>query len=92
MQLYYIQLNLTQLQMDMSRLPQHVEDEQQTFLELLCPSVVVLKSQVPQESIEISSILVKEENIELFSKVKEETIELPNKGEEVLQTVKEEIL
>jgi hypothetical protein len=27
MQLYYIDLNLTQLQMDMSRLPQHVENE-----------------------------------------------------------------
>jgi hypothetical protein len=39
---------------------------------------------VPEESIEISSILVKEEKIELLSKVKEETIELPSKGEEVL--------
>jgi hypothetical protein len=33
---------------------------------------------MPKESIEISSILVKEEKIELLSKVKEEIIELPN--------------
>jgi hypothetical protein len=39
--------------MDMSRLPQHVEDELQAFLELLCLIVVVLKSQVPKKSIEI---------------------------------------
>jgi len=43
MQLYYIQLNLAQLQMDMSRLPQYVEDEFQTFLKLLCPSAAVFK-------------------------------------------------
>jgi len=35
---------------------------------------------MPKENIKISSILVKEEKIELLSKVKEETIELPNKG------------
>jgi len=70
MQLYYIQLNLTQLQMDMFRVPQHVEDELQAFLKLLCPSAIVLRSYMPKESIEISSILVKEEKIELFSKVK----------------------
>jgi hypothetical protein len=40
MQLYCIQLNLAQLEMDMFRLPQHVEDELQAFLELLCPSVI----------------------------------------------------
>jgi hypothetical protein len=44
MQLYYIQLNLAQYQLDMSRVPQHVEDELQTFLELLCPSGIVLRS------------------------------------------------
>jgi len=69
MQLYCIQFNLAQLQVDMSRLPQYVENEFQTFLELLCPSAVVVKSQVPKESIEISSILIEEENIELLSKV-----------------------
>jgi len=78
--------------MDMSRLPQYAEDEFQTFLELLCPSAIVLKSQVPQESIEISSILVQEENIELLRKVKEETVKLFSKGKEVLQIVKEETL
>jgi len=81
MQLYCIQLNLAQLQMDMSRLLQYVKDAFQTFLKLLCPSAVVFKSQVPKESIEISSILVKEENIELL-----------NKGKKVLQIVKEEML
>jgi hypothetical protein len=30
--------------MDMFRVPQHMEDELQAFLELLCPSVIVLKS------------------------------------------------
>jgi hypothetical protein len=44
MKLYCIQLNLVQLQMDMSKLPQHVEDELQAFLELLCPNAIVLKS------------------------------------------------
>ncbi len=39
--------------MDMSRLPQHVKDELQAFLELLCITVVVLKSQVPKKSKEI---------------------------------------
>jgi len=64
--------------MDMSRVPQHVEDELQTFLELLCPSGIVFRSHMPKESIKISSILIKKENIELLSKVKEEFIELPN--------------
>jgi len=45
--------------MDMSRVPQHVEDELQTFLKLLCPSAIVFRSQMPKKSIEISSILVK---------------------------------
>jgi hypothetical protein len=89
----------------MFRLPQHVEYELQAFLELLCPSAIVLKSQMFEESIEISSILVKEEKIELLDKVKEEIIELPNKGKDetkelqskgkeniVLQIVKEETL
>ncbi len=67
--------------MDMFRLPQYVEDEFQTFLKSLCPSAVVFKSQVPKESIEISSILVKEEKIELLSK-----------GKKMLQIVKEETL
>ncbi len=53
MQLYCIQLNLAQLQMDMFRLPQHVENELQAILKLLYLSVVVLKSQVPKKSIEI---------------------------------------
>ncbi len=92
MSLYSIQLNLAQLQMDMSRLPQHGEDELQAFLKLLCLNAIVLKSQVPKKIIEIWSILIKEEKIELLSKVKEETIELPNKGKEVLQIVKEETL
>jgi NCAIR mutase (PurE)-related protein len=78
--------------MDMSRLSQYVEDEFQTFLELLCPSVIVLKSQVPKESIEISNILIKEENIEVLSKVKEETIKLLSKGKKVLQIVKKETI
>jgi hypothetical protein len=33
---------------------------------------------MPKESIEISSILIKEEKIELFNKVKEKIIELFN--------------
>jgi hypothetical protein len=78
--------------MDMSRLSQYVEDEFQTFLELLCPSAIVLRSQMPKESIEISNILIKEENIEVLSKVKEETIKLLGKGKKVLQIVKEEML
>ncbi len=41
MQLYYIDLNLTQLQMDMSRLPQHVENEFQAFKKLLCLSAQI---------------------------------------------------
>jgi hypothetical protein len=64
--------------MDMFRVPQHVEDELQTFLELLCPNGIVLRSHMPKESIKISSILIKKEKIELLSKVKEEFIELPN--------------
>jgi hypothetical protein len=91
--------------MDMSIIPQHVEDELQAFLKLLCLNAIVFKSQMPKESKEISSILVKEEKIELFSKVKEEIIVLPsNKKEEtkklqskgkeniVLQIVKGETL
>jgi hypothetical protein len=54
----------------MFRVPQHVEDELQAFLKLLCPSAIVLRSYMPKESIEISSILVKDEKIELFNKVK----------------------
>jgi len=73
MQLYCIQLNLTQLQMDMSKLPQDVEDELQAFLELLFPNAIVFKLRIPKESIEISKILIKEEKIEMLSKVKEET-------------------
>jgi hypothetical protein len=30
--------------MDMFRIPQHVEDELQAFLELLCPNAIVFKS------------------------------------------------
>jgi len=59
MQLYCIQLNLSPLQIDMSRLPQHVEDEFQAFLKLICPSAIMLRSQMPKESIEISNILIK---------------------------------
>jgi hypothetical protein len=58
----------------MSRLPSHVEDELQAFLELLCPIAIVLRSKVFKES-----ILVKDE---LLSKVKEESIDLPSKGKE----------
>jgi hypothetical protein len=60
---------------------------------------------MPKESIKISSILVKEEKIELLSKVKEEIIKLPNNRKEetkelqskwkeniILQIVKEETL
>jgi hypothetical protein len=73
MQLYCIQLNLVQLESDMSKLRQHVEDELQAFLEWLCPNAIVLRSWMPKESIQISKILIKEEKIELLSKVKEET-------------------
>jgi hypothetical protein len=58
-----------------------------------------------KESLKISSILVKDEKIKLFNKVKKEIIELPSKGKEetkelqskrkdniVLQIVKEETL
>jgi hypothetical protein len=80
-----------------------MKDELQAFLELLCPSVIMLVSQMPKESIEISSILIEEEKIELLRKMKEETINLPSKwneetkklqskGKEVLQIVKEETL
>jgi len=63
----------------MSRLPSHVEVEFQTFIELLCPSVIVLKSKVPKENILVKNELfsrMKEENIDLLSKGKEETIKL----------------
>jgi len=53
MQLYCIQLNLAQLQMDMSRLPQHVENELKAISELLCLNAIVFKSQVPKKYIEI---------------------------------------
>ncbi len=80
MQLYYIQLNLAQLQMDMFKIPQYVECELQAFLELLCLSAIMFKSQMLKESIKISSILVKEGKIELLSKMKEEIEELPSNG------------
>ncbi len=35
--------------MDMSKVPQHVENELQTFLELLCPSAIMFKSQMPKK-------------------------------------------
>ncbi len=69
----------------MFRLPQHVEDEIQAFLELLCPSAIVFKSQMLKESIKISNILLKKENIELLSKMKEEIIRLPNKAKEEMK-------
>jgi ABC-type sugar transport system ATPase subunit len=72
--------------MDMSRVSQHVEDELQTFLELLFPSAIMFRS----------SILIKKEKIELFSKVKEEIIELPNnwkeKAKELQSKVEENIM
>jgi hypothetical protein len=43
MQLYYIQLNLIQLQLNMFKL-QHMENELQAFLKLLCPSAIVFRS------------------------------------------------
>ncbi len=65
----------------------------------------MLRSQMFKESIEISSILVKEDKIKLLSKVKEKIIKLPNnrkeetknlqsKGKEniMLQIVKEETI
>ncbi len=66
----------------MSRLPSHVEDELQAFLELLCPTAIVLRSKVFKESILVkdeSLSKVKEESIDLFSKGKEETRELQSK-------------
>ncbi len=66
----------------MSRVPQHVEDELQAFLKLLCPSAIVLKSQMPNESKDISSILIKEEKIESFNTVEKEIIKLPNNRKE----------
>jgi hypothetical protein len=73
--------------MDMFRVSQHVEDELHTFLELVCPSVIVLGSQMLKKSIEISSILIKKEKIE-----KEKTKELQSKVKEniMLQIVKKE--
>jgi heme exporter protein D len=58
----------------MSRIPSHVEDELQAIIKLLCLNGIVLRSKVPKES-----ILIK---YELLSKVKEESIDLPNKGKE----------
>jgi hypothetical protein len=66
----------------MSRLPSHVEDEFQAFLELLCPSAIMFQSKVPKESILVKDELlnkVKEESINLPSKWKEETKELQSK-------------
>jgi hypothetical protein len=61
----------------MSRLLSHVEDEFQAFLELLCPNAIVLRSKVPKEN-----ILIKDE---LLSKVKEENINLPIKVKEEIR-------
>jgi hypothetical protein len=82
-----------------------VEDELQAFLKLLCPSAIVLRSQMLKESIEISNILIKEEKIKLLSKVEEKIIKLPNNRKEktkklqskrkeniMLQIVKEETI
>ncbi len=66
-----------------------MEDELQTFLKLLCLSAIVLTSQMPKESIEISSIAVKEEKIKLLNKVKEEIIKLPNNGKEETKDTKQ---
>jgi hypothetical protein len=66
----------------MSRLPSHVEDELQAIIELLCPNAIMFISKVPKESILVKDELiskVKEENIDLPSKGKEETKELENK-------------
>ncbi len=56
----------------------------------------MFRSQMPRKSIEISSILIKKEKIELFSKVKEEIIELPynwkEKPKELQSKVKENIM
>jgi len=63
----------------MSRLPSHVEDELQAFKKLLCPSAIMFRSKVIKESILIKAELpsrVKEENIDLPCKRKEETREL----------------
>ncbi len=59
-----------------------MENELQAFLKLICLSAIVFGSQMFKENIEISSILVKKENIELLNKVKEETIELLSKWKE----------
>ncbi len=66
----------------MSILPSHVEDELQTFLKLLCPNVIVLRSKVFKENILVKDELlnrVKKENIDLLNKGKEETRGLQNK-------------
>jgi hypothetical protein len=47
----------------MSKLPNHVEDEFQAFLKLICPTAIMLRSKVPKES-----ILIKDK---LFSRMKE---------------------
>jgi hypothetical protein len=66
----------------MFRLPSHVEDEFQAFLELICLSAIVLRSKVPKESILVKNELLsrmKEESINLHNKWKEETKELQSK-------------
>jgi hypothetical protein len=50
----------------MSRLLNHVEDEFQAFLKLLCPCAIMFRSKVPKES-----IIIKDE---LFSKMKKESL------------------
>jgi hypothetical protein len=47
---------------------------------------------MPKESIKISSILVKKEKIELFSKVKEEVIKLKEKTKKLQSKAKENIM
>jgi hypothetical protein len=64
----------------MSRLPSHVEDELQAFLELFCLSAIVFRSKVLKES-----ILVKDE---LLSRVKEESINCLAKGRKKLESYK----
>jgi hypothetical protein len=64
----------------MSRLPSHVEDELQAFLELLCLSAIVLRSKVLKEN-----ILVK---YELLSRVKEESINCLAQGRKKLESYK----
>jgi len=66
----------------MSRLTSHVEDELQSFLELLCPNVIMFRSKVLKENILVKDELlnkVKEESIDLLSKGKEETKKLQSK-------------